>query len=93
MSGHPMNEKQVFNWQVVTVLIALVVQFAGVVWVASRVTFQVELLSKSLSSLQIEFQSERSRTTPMNLNIAYIERDIKDIKSDLGEIKKELRKQ
>jgi uncharacterized membrane protein YfbV (UPF0208 family) len=86
-----MSERTVFNWQIVTVILALLVQFAGVVWVASRVTFQVESLSADFNNLKQEFKEEKSKTTPLNTQYLYIDRDIKDIKSDIAEIKKRLK--
>jgi uncharacterized membrane protein YfbV (UPF0208 family) len=87
-----MTDKQaVFNWQIVTVILALLVQFGGVVWIASRVTFQVERLSHDFASLKQEFKEEKTRLAPLDTGYMYIERDIKEIKADIAEIKKRVK--
>jgi uncharacterized membrane protein YfbV (UPF0208 family) len=86
-----MSERSVFNWQIVTVILALLVQFGGVVWVASRVTFQVERLSSDFHALKQEFKEEKVKTSPLNTHYLYIQKDIQDIKLDIAEIKKRIK--
>lgn len=86
-----MSSRTVFNWQIITVILALLVQFGGVVWVASRVTFQVESLSLDFHALKQEFKEEKNKMTPLNTQYLYIDRDIKEIKNDISEIKKRLK--
>jgi NhaP-type Na+/H+ and K+/H+ antiporter len=83
----PMSERHIFNWQIVTVILALLVQFTGVVWIASKVTFRVDQLGVDMDNLKLEIKADREKTGPMYHEFKFFERDLKEMKEDIKFIK------
>lgn len=92
-----MNEaerRSIDSWRLVavaigilTILLAMSVQFGGVVWFASSINGRVDQLSRDIEIVQKDIKEEREKTGPIIHQFHLFVQSLQEIKHDVREIK------
>lgn len=79
--------------------LALIIQFAGIVWFSSKLTEKVNNLSRALTELKVEvslmktdIEDERLKTVPLITLCEVMGKALEGLRLDIRELRQELRK-